>query len=567
MEKVVDFTGDYARGVVSGEIDACGYVRRACERHLSDLGREEFVFDVVGAGHVFRFFELLKHIKGAMAGQRFRLEPFQHFVLGSIFGWKHRHNGMRRFTEAYVEVPRKNGKSFLCSGVGLYGLVADSEGGPEIYSVATKIEQAKIVWGVATQMIRACNGLNEILRLRAHEILNDLNNGSFKALASDSKTLDGLNPHICVADELHAWSDSHLYSVIKDGMGARTQPLLLSITTAGASPTGICHEIRAHAIRVLGDEKDHDDRFFGYISTIDEGDKWDDERSWRKANPLLGSALGEEAFRAEAEQAKKIPSRKVEFCNVRLNMWLNSNDAWLDVERWRSLKGNIDENALQGRECYVGLDLSSTTDMTAMVMVFPDVDGVDVVIPRFYMPRKTIEKRSLESVNYYQHWLDRGHLEIGGDASISYDLIAADILSICKKHNVEKVCVDPWQAAQITGMMEEHGIPVVAVRQGYAHLNGACRHLEGRMADGKLVHDGNPCMSWHVNNVSVDTDPNGNIKPNKKKSVAKIDGVSALLTALAVIASENSPTYDDEYLKMLERRAAMRESEEVALVN
>lgn len=538
----------YAHSVINGDVSACKYVQQACARHIRDLDRNDYVYDTNAAQHVYRFFELLKHVKGPDAGKHFALQPFQKFILGSIFGWKNASTGYRRFQQAYVEVPRKNGKSFLCSGVGLYGLVADQEGGPEIYSVATKMEQANIVWKVAVQIAKGCVELGDLLKLRAHEILNDANNGLFRALASDSKTLDGLNPHIAIADELHAWQDSHLYFVIRDGMGARRQPLLFAITTAGATPQGICFDIRTHVVKMLSAEPEFDDRIFGFISTIDEGDEWDDPKAWHKANPLLGSALTEEAFKAEVEQAKKIPSRKTEFINVRLNIWINSQDAWLDVEQWRRLAHPIDESELRNEPCYVGLDMSSTTDMTAIVLLFPDIKNKIYVLPKFFLPRKALLKRERESINFYRHWLDDNWLQEAGDSVISKDRITKTILNIARDYEVERVCVDPWHAATVVADLEEHGVPCIAVRQGYEHIGSACKDLESLIVSEEMHHNGNPIMSWNVANIIVDRDPNGNIKPNKKKSTDKIDGISALLTALAVMKKEYCATYTDEYL-------------------
>lgn len=546
--RTADEATEYAQKIIAGDIVACKHIHRACVRHMRDLERNEFYYDVKAASRVYRFFELLKHVKGPDAGKRFTLQPFQKFILGNIFGWKNSDNGYRRFQQAYVEVPRKNGKSFLCSGVGLYGLLADGEGGPEIYSVATKIEQANIVWKVAVQIARGCAELGDLLKMRAHEIINDANNGSFKALASDSKTLDGLNPHIAIADELHAWQDSHLYFVIRDGMGARRQPLLFAITTAGSTPQGICHDIRLHVVKMLQSEPDFDDRVFGFISTIDEKDKWDEPRSWKKANPLLGTALGEAAFKDEVEQAKKIPSRKTEFCNVRLNIWINSKDAWLDVEQWRRLARPIKENDLLGKPCYIGLDMSATTDMTAIALVFPEIaNGKHYVLPKFYLPRKALLKRENESINFYRHWLNDGWLQEAGDSVISKDTISSTIIELAQNYDVEKVCVDPWHAAQIVSDLEEQGVPCLAVRQGYAHIGTACKELEGMIAGEEIEHNGNPIMSWNVANAVVDRDPNGNIKPNKKKSTDKIDGVSALLTAIAVMKAEHCDTFNDTY--------------------
>ena len=542
-----DWTTAYARAVVAGEVDACRYVVGACERHLADLGRGDLVWDVARAGHVFRFFELLRHVKGKWAGQRFRLHPFQHFVLGSIFGWR-RPDGARRYRQAYVEVPRKNGKSLLCSGVGLYGLVADGEGGPEIYSVATKTEQAKIVWQAAVHMVRGCSDLNALLKCRAHEVLNDHNNGIFRPLASDSKTLDGLNPHFAIVDELHAWRDDHLYHVIKDGMGARVQPLLMAITTAGMNAEGICFELREHGLRVVREGGGYDDTFFSFISTIDEGDRWDDPGSWAKANPLLGVALERKQFENEVEQAKKIGSRRLEFQNVRLNMWIAGSEAWLDVNRWRELRARPLPD-LTGERCYVGVDLGGTRALTAVVYLFPDVGGKMYVLPKFFMPRETIERRSLESANYYRHWQDRGYLEEGGGAAIDQGIVIDEILRGKRDYRIVRVCLDPWQAASMEASLRDRGIDTVGVQQGYAHLGAACRELEDRVAEGTLVHDGNPAMSWCVSNVIVDKDPNGNLKPNKKRSRDCIDGVSALLTALAGhIKNPNVDVFDEHYL-------------------
>lgn len=525
----------YALQVVAGTVPACLYVRQACQRHLSDFGRSGFYFDERAADHVFRFCGMLKHIEGQWGGTEFVLEPFQKFILGSIFGWKHKNSGTRRYREAYLEVPRKNGKSFLCSAVALYAMVADGEQGAQVYTVATKREQAGIVWSAAQKMIKANRHLRAILTSRQFEIRGDINNSVFRALPSDSKKLDGLNVHVVIADEVHAWGNSHLYSVIKDSMGARKQPLILVITTAGQVPEGICYELRGHIVNTLASgDANYDDGFFGYISTIDEGDAWDDPVAWRKANPMLGVITPMERFAAEANQASKIPSRKIEFQNVRLNQWINSKSKWLDVERWRELAVG-GELELEGCECYVGLDLSQKIDMTAMVLVFPDINGKMHVVPRFYLPEKTIDKVNKQSINYYRHWADRGYLIATPGVSISLDYIFTDLAQVAERYRVLGVAIDKWMADGLYREIESHGVRVEKVDQWPKTLSEPCKDLERRVLDGSISHDGNPIMSWNINNVVIKVDANGNIKPDKEKSVDKIDGVSALVTAMYVV--------------------------------
>lgn len=547
MARHKDRATAYARRVVAGSEVACAYVRWACERHLRDLKERRWLWDLNSVNHVFAFVELLKHVKGKFAGKRFTLEPFQEFVLGSVFGWRDRKTGHRRFREVYCEVARKNGKSFLCSSVGLYGLVADADagGGPEIYAVATKIDQAKIIWQVAEQMIRGNSDLRDILKLRQHAIYNDANNGIFRPLSSDSKTLDGLNPSIALNDEVHKWTDSHLYHVIKDGMGARTSPLIFNITTAGASREGICWELRSHLEEVLKPENPmEDERFFGFITSIDEGDDWRDELAWRKANPMLGISLDKEQFAEEARQAGKIASRRSEFQNTRLNVWMNFEEGWLDVNQWRALKTTeINENDLLGKQCYIGVDLASSVDLTAIALVFPDIMGKTYVKMKFYLPKARIQEAlagGKKMTTNYRYWHDHGHLKLGGDKIIEDDVIFAELKALSEKYRVERVCIDPALAQRLVLRLEDELIDYIAVRQNFLSLNAGARELEKMIADKAIIHCGNPIMSWNIDNVVVMKDGHDNIKPTKKQSIGKIDGVAALINALCVMVSEDA---------------------------
>lgn len=520
----------YANAVVKGKEPACDYVKRACRRHLSDLKRKDIFFDSDTVNRVLTFARLLPHVQGKLRGQLFEPHPAQIFILGSIFGWKDTKSGLRRFRYFYVELPRKNAKSYLCSVIALYCLLLDGEGGAEVYSVATKLEQAKKVWDVSKMMVKATPELSEYVRAFHNSLIVQETDSKYQPLASDSNTLDGLNPHAVIADELHAWPSRDLWDVMEDGLGGRMQPILGAITTAGYNREGICFELRNHGISTLTVSPKFDDTFFCYIATIDKGDDWRDRKVWKKANPLLGTAKSVAYMADQCKKAQQMPGKENAFKNKQLDIWTMVAERWLDVDEWAKLKKRRTLEDLRGRKCIAGVDLASVSDLTAVVYLFEEGEGF-FAWPVFFLPEETIEIRK-SRVNY-QSWVDQGFIETTNGAAVDQDAIRHHLNLMSEVFQIEEVAIDPWNSAGLSPKLIEDGFDVINIRQGFVSLSAPTKELEKLVVKKLIHHNGNPVLQWNIGNVVTDKDPAGNIKPNKAKSREKIDGVAALINALA----------------------------------
>lgn len=520
----------YARSVAEKKRGACKWERLACERHLTDLERKAFHFDATAAKEAIRFFGALRHYKGQHAGQSFALHPSQQFVIGSVYGWKTHKGGPRRFRYAYDEVPRKNGKTTLSAGVGIMGIL--EEPGAEVYSVATKEDQAKIGWRDGRAMIKGSPGLAEMLSLRVKEIRFDNRDSIWKPLGSDSETLDGLNPSLALMDELHAWNSRDLWDVIDDGMGARLQPLIFQITTAGNNRHGICAEQRNHVCSIL-EGRAPDDHYFGVIYTIDDEDDPHDPASWHKANPLLGVAKTVEFMRQQSEMAKLLPGKLNAFLNKQLNVWTEQDVRWLSPAAWDACGGAVDEAAFRGASCVGGLDMAATTDVAALVRYFPsDGNAPDAILPTFWIPEDTIRERSRRDRVPYDVWSREGLVRPTPGNVVDYDRVRADIMAMHEQTPFRELAFDPWNMTQLATQLQGDGVTVVPFRQGYASLSPAAKELEKRLLSKSFVHGGNPVLRWMAGNVAIEQDPAGNIKPSKRKSRERIDGIVALTMAV-----------------------------------
>lgn len=520
----------YAARIVSGARAACKWERLACDRHLTDLRDGKFHFDVSAAGQAIAFFRELRHYKGAHAGQSFALHPAQEFIIGSLYGWKREPGGPRRFRYAYVEVPRKNGKTTLSGGVGIMGLL--EEPGAEVYSVATKEDQAKIGWRDGRAMIKGSPGLTQLLALRVKEIQFTAREAVWRPLGADSETLDGLNPSLAIMDELHAWPSRDLWDVIDDGMGARVQPLIFQITTAGVNQHGICAEQRRHVCSILERRVD-DPHTFGIIYTIDDGDDPHDPAAWAKANPLLGIAKTPEFMRQQSDLARMLPGKLNAFLNKQLNVWTKADVRWLSSAAWDACDGQVNVDELAGRSCIGGLDMAATTDVAALVRYFPSGgEGPDLVVPTFWIPEETIRERSKRDRVPYDVWAREGLVNATPGNVVDYDRVRADILAMHEATPFAELAFDPWNVTQLATQLAGDGLTVVPFRQGFASLSPATKEMEKRLLARSFAHGGNPVLRWMSGNVSVSTDAAGNIKPDKKKSTERIDGIVALIMAI-----------------------------------
>ncbi|MEZ4714291.1 MAG: terminase TerL endonuclease subunit [Caldilineaceae bacterium] len=545
---------EYIVGVLSGQIVACRWVRLAVERHIRDLetGEERGLhFDEERAQHVIDFFEFLKHSKGEWAGQVIKLEPWQQFALWVLFGWTNE-DGRRRFRTAYFEVARKNGKSTMLSGLALYLMVADGEPGAEIYSAATKREQAKITWSEATRMVKASPYLRRLVKLyRSSDNLSIADTASkFEPLGRDSDSMDGLNIHGAIVDELHAHKTRDVWDLLETATSARRQPMMLAITTAGFNRQSICYEQHDYTEKVL-EQVLVDDTFFGIIFALDADDDWEDEAVWPKANPNWDVSIKPDDLRRKAEKAKEMPSALNAFLRLHMNQWTQAESRWLAPERWRACAGAVDAEGLRGRTCYGGLDLSTTTDISAFVLVFPPEIESDPyrVLCRFWIPEENMRLRSRRDRVPYDAWVRQGFVMTTPGDVIDYDFIIAEIDDLAQRYDIHEIAFDRWGATAIYQKLEEQRMTMIQFGQGFASMSPPAKELEKLVLSEDLAHGGNPVLSWMADNLVVRIDPAGNIKPDKEKSIEKIDGMVALIMALDRAIRHAPSIYDSQGIR------------------
>ncbi len=550
----------YAEQVVAGGIPACRFHRLACERQMHDIERAKtgwlYRYDADAANRVCQFIELLPHIKGewarpklidgGMQYPKIRLEDWQCFILCTVFGWMGVENNRRRFTRVYEEVPRKNAKSTKVAGVGLYMFAADGEPGAECYSVATTGEQARIVWGDAARMterepeFRALFGAE----VHAHDITILETASIFRPLNAEGSTLDGLNVHFAAVDEFHAHKRRALYDVIDSATGARSQPLIWMVTTAGSDRSGICYEQRAHLVKIL-DRVVEDETFFGIIFSADDEDDWTDPKTWAKANPNYGVSVLPDDMEAACRKAMSMPSAVNNFLTKRLNVWVNADSSWMDMRAWDACKQpTLSLDDVRHLPCWIALDLASKVDIAAKIKLFVDFN-VDryYVFADYYLPERAVE----DSANsQYQGWQRSNLLHVTPGEIIDFDAIEQDILDDCGQFNVCEVPYDPFQATQLATHMLDNNVPMIEMKPTVLNFSEPMKQLEALVLSKKLIHDGNPITTWMISNVVAHLDRKDNIYPRKERPENKIDGVVSLIMALGrVMASPNFINQND----------------------
>lgn len=534
----------YAQDVISGKIVACKWVRLACERHVHDLKHAHergLYFDREAAEYVLQFIGMLRHSKGKWGrgkGEFIRLEPWQQFIIWVAFGWK-RADGMRRFRVLYEEVARKNGKSTKAAGLGLLLAFADGEPGAEVYSAATKRDQARIVHKEAIRMVRKNAGLKKYINIVKDNLNLEQTASKYEPLGADSDSTDGLNVHGVVADELHAWKSREMWDVLETATGSREQPMLIAITTAGIDRRSVCYEKHEYTRKVLEGWKDgsfEDDTWFGIIYTLDEGDDWRDESVWIKANPNLGVSKYIEDMRMKAKRAGQMAAALNNFLRRELNVWVQGEVKWMNMDAWRACGGEIPAleliKRLRGMTAYGALDLSSTSDITAFVLVFLDEDDNIYVLCRFWIPEDNMLIRSRDDGVHYQKWVKEGYIEATSGNVIDYEWIFEQIEQDLDTFDIDQIAFDRWGAARVVQVLESKGATMVQFGQGFASMNPPMKELERLVLSKKIFHGNNPVLTWMADNLVARMDPAGNIKPDKEKSREKIDGIVALIMAI-----------------------------------
>jgi phage terminase large subunit-like protein len=502
-----------------------------------------YYFDEDEADRVVAIFrQHLRHVKGPLAGQPFEPDAWQeNEIIRPLFGWKRKLDGTRRYRRAYIEIPRKNGKSTLGAGLAIIGLT-DKEPGAEVYSAAADRDQAAIIFDVAKSMVEADPELSQIIRVFRRSMTYERLGSSYKVLSADAPTKHGLNASMILFDELHAQPNRELWDVLTTSTGARKQPLVIAITTAGYDRHSICWEQHEYAVKVR-DGLIQDDTFLPVIYSVEESADWTDPKAWAKANPGLGKSITLEYLEAEAKRAAEVPAYQNTFRRLHLNQWTEQETRWLDMAVWERNAEPVDEKSLEGRECFAGLDLASTTDIAALCLIFPpqDEDERWQAFWRFWVPEDGISKRAQKDRVPYDLWANQGFISPTEGNITDYDVIRRDVNELGTRYNVREIAYDRWNATQLTTQLEGDGFTMVPFGQGFASMAAPTKELLGLLTGDRMAHGDNPVAKWMASNVTVRTDPAGNQKPDKGKSTERIDGIVAEIMALgrAMVQPEN----------------------------
>lgn len=502
-----------------------------------------FWFDEAAAQRAVDVFTSLRHTKGEWAGKSFIPEPWQREVIWKVFG-SMRADGNRQYRIVYIEVPRKNGKSTLAAGFGCVLLYSDGEPGAEVYSCAADRDQAAIVFEQAKQMVLAHEEFGPVSEVYRRSIVYPAKQRAWRVLSADAPTKHGLNAHGIIFDELHAQPNRELWDVMTTSTGARRQPLIVAITTAGWDRHSICWELHHYACQVR-DGVITDDSFLPVIFAAAEADDWTSPATWQKANPSYGVTVKADYLAAECDRAQMSPAYQNTFRRLHLNQWTEQADRWIDLTLWDANAAPLDLAALQGQPCYGGLDLSTTTDLSALVLVFPRPEGF-AVLPHFWVPQERMHQRATRDRVPYVQWQRDGFLTATPGDVVDYAFIRQQVLDLMAQYDLRELAFDPWNATQLATQLEGDGVTMVEVRQGFATLSAPTKELMTLLLAKKLQHGGHPVLRWNASNVAVKQDPAGNLKPDKSQSTERIDGIVALVMALAR-ATVHNPTGNWEF--------------------
>jgi len=538
---------DYALAVVKGHIPAGKYHRLACTRHLKDTQREgtpgfPYRFDLTRANRLFRFAEQLRHYKGEWAGRNIKLEPWQLFILGSVIGWVHQDTGLRRYRTAFQQIPRKNGKSLIAAIVLLYLTFFDGEQGAEGYSIATKRDQAKIVFGDAKKMVQS-SGLKTRIKILVSNLHRDDSASKLMPLGADHDGTDGLNPSVVVVDEMHAMKDRGMLDVMETATGARRQPLIYEITTFGDDPVSPWGDQNDYANKILEGVL-VDESFFVFTAHADLEDDWTKPETARKANPNYGISVNPEDLAAKVLKAQGIPSASATYKQKHLNLLVNASAPCLSVDGWRRGQSHLSREefaeSLEHEPCFVGIDLASKIDLCALSLVFPPspLRSKWAVIQHIWTPEDTMVERAHRDRAPYGIWHDQGWLETTPGTRIDHEVIRETLVAARERYDLEMIGFDPWHADKlIEELIKVDGFPeaqVVAVPQTFAGMSSACLRVQADILAGEVDAGGCPVTAWAVSNCVDQRDGKDNIQFIKKKSRGRIDPVVSLSIGVAL---------------------------------
>lgn len=563
----------YSKYIVAGEIIACKKHKWACQRFLRDLERENtdefpYLFNPVlvvddsefqPAERFLDWMKLFKHRKGVLQKKHIDPHIIQKFIFGNVYGWIHRETGYRRFTKFYWQVGRKNAKSQSLGSVGSYELMAFGENASEVYCAATKTEQAKIVWEETEAMLNNCSELAGKFKTAYGRIIHPKSGSFMKALSKeDKKAGDGLNPQCGIIDEYHAHETSEMYDIIDSGMGARQQPLLGIITTAGFNLANPCYSVEYHLVsKILNPDIDFEvDYYFVMICEMDiddDGNMIDDindEKMWVKANPIACSyPEGIKYIRDRLQLALEAPEKMRDFLTKNMNIWINQRaHGYMQMDKWAACKDSLPD--LTGLDCIAGIDLSAKIDLTSVGFEF-NIDGKYIVLSHSFMPEDTLAaKRKTDKVPY-DLWIKQGWLTATPGAVVDYRFVGEYIKS--QGYNIQEICFDPYNCSQFAQELQDDGFECVEIRQGVRTLSEPTKSFREEVYSGNVIHDGNPVLGWAISNAVVRADHNENIMLDKDKSSHRIDPIAAVINAhvRSIIFEDDRSVYEERGVRTL----------------
>ncbi len=524
----------YAKDVLSGKTPACVQIKQAAARFQDDFSRRDLIFSEVHVDHVCEFMQRLVHVKGVWAGKPIKLEPFQVFALANIFGWREKATSLRRYRQALILLPRKNGKSLIAAGIALYMVFADREPGAEGYSGATSLEQANEVFEPARRMVEMTPGLAEALDISVAKsaIYSTTTGSKFSRVIANTK--DGASPHFACCDELHQARDDTQINAFRTGMGARSQPLLLIITTAGNNIAGVCHSEQMEAEAVLSGLKKND-RLFALIYTIDPEDDWRTESSWRKANPNWGVSVGSAYLQDQLNEARQSPAKQAAIRTKHLNQWVASASGWLTTQLWASaIDETLNLDDYKGREAYLSADIATRQDLTGVNLVIPDGDK-RLIFPFAHLPEGALD--ASQNAPAYREWIDSGHLVKTDGTASDFETVKQHVLQLCRDFKIVKAVFDPWQGEFLRQEVASLGIDTeIWPASAPALWTKTLDDFEADLKNGKIKHPNHPVLNFCAANLSISEKGVTRIpvKPSKSQNHLKIDVMVSALTAYAI---------------------------------
>ncbi|PHM68044.1 terminase large subunit [Xenorhabdus kozodoii] len=526
----------YAFDIQNGKISACNRLKQAVKRYYNDLNNPLYMFDTEVVERFIAFSRFYPNVKGHLRGKPIVLEPWQQFAFANLFGFKVKATGRRKYRSAYIQVPRKNVKSTVAAILANWFLVMES-GQQDIYTAAVSRDQARIVFDDARQMSLLSKLLKKRLSIQQHKVTYPKTNSLLKPLAAKAATIEGTNPSLAIVDEYHLHPDNAVYSALELGMGARPEGVLFAITTAGSNVISACKQHYDYCCQIL-DGEEQNESLFALIYELDDENEIDDEALWVKANPNLNISVDSAALHDTIQKARGIPSQWTEMLTKRFNIWCQGETPWMGEGAWKACQMDYDENDLKGLECYAGLDLSSTGDITSVCYTFP-VNNELLLLTRHYLPEAQLQNPANKNRAVYRQWVKLGWIRTTTGDCIDYDCIRDDILRDSQHFDIKLVGFDTWNATHLRTQLQGAGIEVEPFPQTYMRFSPVAKSAEVFVNRKVIRHNGDPVLAWAMSNVVMETDANANIKPNKKKSANKIDPAIAFLMSFGTWQAEH----------------------------